>query len=55
MACSRLSHSSAKGWLRRVSLYRLMMTSVAVAHALADAVRRDGYPVSESHRDLGRS
>lgn len=29
--------------------------SVAVAHALADAVRRDGYPVSESHRDLGRS
>lgn len=29
--------------------------SVAVAHALADRIRNSGYPVSESHRDLGRS
>ena len=29
--------------------------SVAVAHALADLVRRAGFPVSESHRDLGRT
>ena len=29
--------------------------SVAVAHALADLVRRAGFPVSESHRDLGRN
>ena len=27
MAPSRESHSSARGWLRRVSLYRLMITS----------------------------
>ena len=29
--------------------------SVAVAHALTDLVRRAGFPVSESHRDLGRN
>ncbi len=29
--------------------------SVAVAHALADAARAMGFPVGESHRDLGRS
>ncbi len=29
--------------------------SVAVAHALADTVRRAGFSVSESHRDLGRN
>ena len=29
--------------------------SVAVAHTLADAVRALDYPVSESHRDLGRT
>ncbi len=29
--------------------------SVAVAHALADALRSKGYPVAENHRDLGRS
>lgn len=29
--------------------------SVAVAHALADALRSKGCPVAESHRDLGRS
>ncbi|MBR4098515.1 MAG: RNase adapter RapZ [Clostridium sp.] len=29
--------------------------SVAIAHALAERVRKLGYPVSESHRDLGRS
>ncbi len=29
--------------------------SVAIAHALAGAVRALGYPVSESHRDLGRN
>lgn len=28
--------------------------SVAVAHALAEAVRKEGYPVGEVHRDLGR-
>lgn len=28
--------------------------SVAVAHALADAIGKLNYPVSESHRDLGR-
>ena len=28
--------------------------SVAVAHALAESIRRLNYPVSESHRDLGR-
>ena len=28
--------------------------SVAVAHALAETVRALGYPVSESHRDMGR-
>ena len=28
--------------------------SVAVAHALAEAVRQEGYPVGEVHRDLGR-
>ncbi|SCH47020.1 Uncharacterised protein [uncultured Clostridium sp.] len=27
MACSRLSHSSARGWLRRLSLYRLIIVS----------------------------
>ena len=29
--------------------------SVAVAHALAETVRRLNYPVSESHRDMGRT
>lgn len=29
--------------------------SVAIAHALADAIRKSGYPVAESHRDLGRN
>lgn len=29
--------------------------SVAIAHALAELIRSLGYPVSESHRDLGRS
>jgi UPF0042 nucleotide-binding protein len=29
--------------------------SVAIAHALAEAIRDQGYPVSESHRDLGRN
>ena len=29
--------------------------SVAVAHALAERLRAAGWPVSESHRDLGRS
>ena len=29
--------------------------SVAIAHALADGIRAAGTPVSESHRDLGRS
>ena len=29
--------------------------SVAVAHALADLIRGAGFPVSESHRDLGRT
>ena len=29
--------------------------SVAIAHGLAEAVREAGYPVTESHRDLGRS
>jgi UPF0042 nucleotide-binding protein len=29
--------------------------SVAIAHALADGIRAAGIPVSESHRDLGRS
>lgn len=29
--------------------------SVAIAHALADAIREIGYPVTESHRDLGRT
>ena len=29
--------------------------SVAIAHALAEGLRREGWPVSESHRDLGRS
>ena len=28
--------------------------SVAVTHALAQAIRAAGYQVSESHRDLGR-
>ena len=28
--------------------------SVAVAHALAESIRALGYPVTESHRDLGR-
>ena len=28
--------------------------SVAVAHALAEFIRRPGYPVSESHRDMSR-
>ena len=28
--------------------------SVAVAHHLAEAVRQEGYPVGEVHRDLGR-
>lgn len=29
--------------------------SVAIAHALAERIRNSGYPVSESHRDLGRN
>jgi len=29
--------------------------SVAIAHALADRVRAQGWPVAESHRDLGRN
>ena len=29
--------------------------SVAVAHALAECLRRESWPVSESHRDLGRT
>ena len=29
--------------------------SVAVAHALAERVRAQGWPVAESHRDLGRN
>ncbi|NBI09091.1 RNase adapter RapZ [Colidextribacter sp. OB.20] len=29
--------------------------SVAVAHALADKVKAQGWPVAESHRDLGRT
>ena len=29
--------------------------SVAIAHALADGLRKSGCPVSESHRDLGRN
>ena len=29
--------------------------SVAVAHALAEAVKAQGWPVTESHRDLGRT
>lgn len=29
--------------------------SVAVAHALAEKIRAQGWPVSESHRDLGRT
>ena len=29
--------------------------SVAIAHALAEGLRTQGWPVSESHRDLGRS
>ena len=29
--------------------------SVAVAHALADIIRKAGWPVGESHRDLGRN
>ena len=29
--------------------------SVAVAHALADRIRAQGWPVTESHRDLGRN
>ena len=29
--------------------------SVALAHALADALRKGNWPVSESHRDLGRA
>lgn len=29
--------------------------SVAIARALADMIRQRGYPVSESHRDLGRN
>ncbi len=29
--------------------------SVAIAHSLVEAVRALGYPVSESHRDMGRS
>ncbi|MGE4277177.1 MAG: RNase adapter RapZ [Lawsonibacter sp.] len=29
--------------------------SVAIAHALADTIRKAGFPVSESHRDLGRT
>ena len=29
--------------------------SVAIAHTLADRIRQEGWPVSESHRDLGRN
>lgn len=29
--------------------------SVAIAHALANTIRKAGFPVSESHRDLGRT
>ena len=29
--------------------------SVAIAHALADDLRKESWPVSESHRDLGRT
>lgn len=29
--------------------------SVAIAHALSDKLRSEGWPVSESHRDLGRT
>ena len=29
--------------------------SVAIAHALAGEIKSLGYPVSESHRDLGRN
>ena len=29
--------------------------SVAIAHALADKIRAQGWPVAESHRDLGRN
>ena len=29
--------------------------SVAIAHALASLIGEKGYPVSESHRDLGRN
>lgn len=29
--------------------------SVAIAHALTDTIRKAGFPVSESHRDLGRN
>ena len=29
--------------------------SVAIAHALAAYIRGRGYPVTESHRDLGRT
>ncbi|MEA4932193.1 MAG: RNase adapter RapZ [Lawsonibacter sp.] len=29
--------------------------SVAIAHALANIIRKAGFPVSESHRDLGRT
>jgi UPF0042 nucleotide-binding protein len=28
--------------------------SVAVAHALAETIRAQGYPTTESHRDMGR-
>ena len=29
--------------------------SVAMAHALAERLKAQGWPVSESHRDLGRN
>ena len=29
--------------------------SVAIAHSLAELIRTLGYPVSESHRDMGRN
>ena len=29
--------------------------SVAIAHALGDKIRAQGWPVAESHRDLGRT
>ena len=29
--------------------------SVAIAHALAERIRGQGWPVAESHRDLGRN